>query len=417
MSRLSMIPSLPLLFSLLSLPFLISCGAGGPADPAVVVRDSAGIRLIESARPAWREGEEWRVAPGPMVEVGVQDGPAEYQLYRVGAAIRLGDGRIVLANRGTNEIRQYDSAGRHLLTVGGTGDGPGEFRALAWVSAPPGDSILAWDASHNRLSIFTPRGELAGTTQIEPVSSGTPTPGESFTAPYPMALTAFADGSLLARSIEIIPNPGEGVRRDSINLVRYLRSGAIAERLGRFPGFEFFARQQGDELLWERRVFGRNTHVAVRGRELLVGTNDRFEVVVMGGERQQVFRRVHEHRPVRSAEIQAYGDLLLEAARDEASRAYSERVLELMSYPSELPPYRDLIADGEGNVWVEHYRAAPEEQPRWSVFGADGRWLGEVATPAGLRIHEIGAGYVLGVWTDEVGIEYLRLYELLKGGE
>ena len=32
--------------------------------------------------------------------------------------------------------------------------------------------------------------------------------------------------------------------------------------------------------------------------------------------------------------------------------------------------------------------------------------------PAGFRPHEIGLDYLLGVWKDELGVEYVQLYDL-----
>jgi hypothetical protein len=65
---------------------------------------------------------------------------------------------------------------------------------------------------------------------------------------------------------------------------------------------------------------------------------------------------------------------------------------------------------------VEHYRLPWESEPAWAIMDTDGRWLGTVHTPPGLRIYEIGADYVLGVWRDELNVEYVRTYALLRAG-
>lgn len=53
--------------------------------------------------------------------------------------------------------------------------------------------------------------------------------------------------------------------------------------------------------------------------------------------------------------------------------------------------------------------AVPAE---WNVFGAEGRMIGRAAMPAGSRATHIGADWVLGVWTGEDGVEYVRMYGL-----
>jgi len=48
------------------------------------------------------------------------------------------------------------------------------------------------------------------------------------------------------------------------------------------------------------------------------------------------------------------------------------------------------------------------------VFDPGGRWLGEMTLPEGFRVFEIGKDYALGVYRDELGIEHVRMYGLVK---
>ncbi|UCG86349.1 MAG: hypothetical protein JSW71_21005 [Gemmatimonadota bacterium] len=54
--------------------------------------------------------------------------------------------------------------------------------------------------------------------------------------------------------------------------------------------------------------------------------------------------------------------------------------------------------------------------PRWSAFDVQGRWMGEIALPERLIATDVGSGYVLGLWSDELGIESVRMYDLIKPG-
>jgi hypothetical protein len=79
------------------LPALAACGgdarAAGPA-----VRDSAGVRIVENGAPAWKEGEGWRLAAEPALDIGMVDGPPQYQFGDVAGVVRLGDGTVVVAD-------------------------------------------------------------------------------------------------------------------------------------------------------------------------------------------------------------------------------------------------------------------------------------------------------------------------------
>lgn len=133
---------------------LTACGPDSPSHGEAVVRDSAGVRIVENSAPAWREGEGWRMSDEPILEIGVLEGQPEYQLFQVRGAIRLSDGRIVVANAGSHELRIYDPRGRFLTSVGREGSGPGEFRALGSLDRLGSDSLITWDWRNNRAQVF-----------------------------------------------------------------------------------------------------------------------------------------------------------------------------------------------------------------------------------------------------------------------
>ena len=54
--------------------------------------------------------------------------------------------------------------------------------------------------------------------------------------------------------------------------------------------------------------------------------------------------------------------------------------------------------------------------PRWTVFDPRGRMLGTIETPGSGRVTEIGEDYLLGIWTDELDVEQVRMYRLYKEG-
>jgi len=140
--------------------FLAAAGhAGCHAEAsAQATRDSAGIRIIENARPADDSRLPWRIGSEPAVSIGEVVGAEAYLLHRANDATILPDGRIVIANTGSNELRVFDSAGVHLATWGREGEGPGEFTNLAGVASWPGDSLVAWNRWTWVISVFDAEG-------------------------------------------------------------------------------------------------------------------------------------------------------------------------------------------------------------------------------------------------------------------
>jgi hypothetical protein len=50
----------------------------------------------------------------------------------------------------------------------------------------------------------------------------------------------------------------------------------------------------------------------------------------------------------------------------------------------------------------------------WTVFDPEGRYLGDLTVPAGFNVFEIGPDVIIGRWTDDLDVEYVRLYRIEK---
>lgn len=133
---------------------VVACAPDPAQRSTSLARDSAGVVIVESTSGAWQPSEKWRIGEEPVFEIGLVDGPAEYRLLRAFSAVQLSDGRLVLANGGTNELRFYDEAERHLFSVGRTGNGPGEFTDLQRRG-----EAESWN-------VFSPAGELLGPVDL-----------------------------------------------------------------------------------------------------------------------------------------------------------------------------------------------------------------------------------------------------------
>lgn len=131
----------------------VSAGcAGRSADAAPAAVDGGG----PPPAPAWT------VAGNPGLSIGRVDGDEAYLLHNAVSALRLENGTIAVLNAGTQQLKYYDAAGNHIRTVGGKGDGPGEFRwpAKLYLIAP--DTIAVFDRATEMMSRYDPAGEFLG---------------------------------------------------------------------------------------------------------------------------------------------------------------------------------------------------------------------------------------------------------------
>ena len=93
-------------------PAACESGSAGYSGPEVT--DSAGVEIVENTRPKWPDGGGWRLSASAKLDIGVVEGDDEYQFFEITGAVELGDGRIVVANSGTGELRFFDASGSFI---------------------------------------------------------------------------------------------------------------------------------------------------------------------------------------------------------------------------------------------------------------------------------------------------------------
>jgi len=114
------------------------------------------------------------------------------------------------------------------------------------------------------------------------------------------------------------------------------------------------------------------------------------------------------------------------AAGEEEALEQVRQTMGDIPLPETLPAFAALMTDALDHLWVREFRILDgefeipgqevSEGPLWTVFDPDGHVLGFVETPLDLHIYEIGADYVLGHTTDELGIESVELRPLARLG-
>jgi len=382
-----------------------------PAAFAQAEYDSAGVTVVRN--PTAEVTLDWTVGPAPLIEIGGAADDARYQLYRVVDAARLSDGRIVVANGGSHELRFYDEPGAYVSAAGREGGGPGEFREISGLEVGADDSIYVFDRPSQRVSIFDARGELARDIGVR-------------AALAPLAyVSRFADGRWYARRNELPDSGAPGpIRRLT---VRFATLDAAFERdslVAEVAGEMWVAFRAFGDVNYRTAPFTPSPSEDVHGSCLYAIAGDGFDVRIFSsdGRLLRLVTNAGERQPVteahRSAWVKDYIDNL-PAEVPEAVRARLPRELERIPTPENLPVYNDLVVDAGGYVWLQEYDPQRQSGRSWSgagrwwiVLSPTGELLGRVAMPAALDVYEIGADYVLGRWQDEILEEFVRLYRL-----
>lgn len=386
--------------------FAIAACAGdtGGAARNIVLADSAGIRIVTVTGLDVEDLPEWTLDTDPVVEIGSADGAVGHDLYRPRAAARLPGGEIIIANTGSNEIREFDSSGRFIRALGRKGSGPGEFENLSWAGWLEGDTILGYDPPNRRLTVFAPDGAVARTVTL-------PLPN---TSSFPEITDNLADGSVLAY-------PGfdrvfiRGGRRDTLAFMLYPPDGSRADTLGSYPGPERFFHIAPDMAMSMFVLFGRNAFGAARGNEIVLGSSDALVLDVFdgGGTLRRRIRVVLPPLPITRTEAEAQRDKVMVDVPEQLRGAYRTMLDESPRYET-YPAFTALLLDDAGLIWVR--LPAPAGVPAdWLILSGTGTPAARVRVDAGLEIEEAGSEYILTRVTDADGVERIRLHSLTRG--
>lgn len=385
----------------------VACGeapSDGSAGPGVAVRDSAGIRVVENGRPAEGSRLGWRIGPEPAVSIGAPEGAEPYLLYWVSDAEMRPDGRIVVANGGTNELRVFDPAGQHLETWGGAGEGPGEFLGLSQIARWRGDSLVAWYSQGRSISVFDDSGTFGRSLTLR--TAGT----ESWRQPRPLAPRP--EGTILS------VNDPEG--EDTAVVEIWRADGTRAASLGSHPSSEVTVETNADgnpELSWP--AYGRELRVTPWGELVVISPTSRYEIRAFraDGSLARIVRREHVSRAPDEADLAAYVEWqmsALESVLPASALPEARESLESTRLAETFPAFASIMSDAVGHLWVQEYDYPREARPAplWSVYDPEGRLLGFVETPRNLALHEIGEDYILGSTSDDFDVEYVQLWPL-----
>ncbi|MDE2654787.1 MAG: 6-bladed beta-propeller [Gemmatimonadota bacterium] len=410
-------------------------------ENSVTVRDSAGIEIVENHAPEHPAGAFWSIDAEPEIVLGggragmANGGPGDavtdsaQLIWQVRGVARLDDGRIAVLSMGNHRLFLFGPSGELSRVIGGRGEGPGEFARPQQLLYLPPDTLVVWDYWFAPASYFDIDGRLLGerTIDLRRMMEAAPGPNaESTLFPLP-------DGSMVVVAGNEFPSatPPQGfVRGPSSEFIR-VDDSYSARSLGSWEGLEIWVPPGQSDVPGFPTLMV-ESHLASGGDlpSIYISNGDRDEIhqFSLGGDLIRVIRRTNGPVPATQAAQEAwesafvafwsrFGDL------EEELGMSTDQFFAGMPLRDAFPPVAGLVVDTEGFLWVREWSASEAGMPdQWSVFGADGRWLGVIrALPDLMLCHRflapcwIDREFLLAVRRDELGIERVEGYRIRRG--
>jgi hypothetical protein len=396
--------------SVLLLSFLAACSEAGPppADPggAIHAGELPVIELTEDLR------------------IGDRDDP-DAGFTRVAAVVSLPDGRLVVGEAEARELRFFDSAGGLLHTVGGRGEGPGEFELLGALGVV-GDTLWVRDPSNLRFTLFTLEGEPLTTIPMRALELDQPAPGVIVTAePWSLRADGLLEGRVRVRNMAGPPETLTG----SAPILLFDAEGLVVDTLGfREWRVEAGMRIGGqpvpplpppfpeDPLHLE---LGEGAAARVERPTAAAGDEGAFTVTGLGGMGDTLFHRRVRYAPVPVPE--AVRDSILDTRTgaltmilQESEAAIRQELASVLPLPDFHSPVSEARVGGDGSLWLRRENDGSEVR-RWVVLNEDGTPRGKVHIPARGELHWSDGTHAWVVEPDEFEVPWVVRYRLGGG--
>jgi hypothetical protein len=367
----------------------------------------SGCLLVAAPGKAQDTAATWKLSARPTLVIGGVDQRTRF--LRIGAVTRLPDGRIAVPNGGTNEIRIFDRRGAYLNTVGRSGAGPGEFRSLSLLGVS-GDTLLVFDATGARITLYLADGTLAGTIPV--------------TARSPERLGVVGRLRNGRWAVRTTSTPGisgpQRIFRDTarIGTIDPDGSGEVAW-LGEFPGATLFVYNPSGAPIGTAVGLVPLAPAAVgvvAGDEILIGDTGGNVIGAFSDRQATVLRLITlplDSIPLTDARIASSRSAAIRRNPSAAARPYLTALHSRATMGTRLPGFTRILPAPDASVWVERGGADSPDPVTWMIVDSSGKPVATLQSPAGFRITEVGPSYVLGVHTGPDGVETVRMYQLI----
>lgn len=311
----------------------------------------------------------------------------------VGGLAELPDGRVVITQPGVPSVLFADLETGEVDTVGGAGEGPGEYRFPRGLFAQ-GGQVRMFDFGPRRLTTWNADGSLAGSISIATMPGLTVT---FDTIGYMYAEQPTMEGFVLTGqeldstrskdSTYIYRFRPNEPPRDTI--ARLYEIGHEVIRVGSGIARRRWLYQSAD--LWG--VLPDGTLWIARGRE------NRIDRRAPGGTWTLGTPRPFTPIPTTDADRRKMGPF-----RGEAGDSVE---LEL---PKEKGPYVDAVAAPDGEVWTRLNQAAGFTKELYAIHPVEGVPERTVSMPKDYRVQAISADHVYATHEDDDGFQALTRY-------
>jgi len=406
-------------FGISALIFTAACGgeAGGAADWAGTVEDSAGVQLVKNTlTPLWGEGDAWVLEE--VMTIGEAAGDPDYQFGQIAGIAVTTDGQIILVDQQAQHLKVFGADGTYERTIGQAGSGPGEFGpGVGPILLGRADTLIVPDLGNQRVNILRSDGS-------EPTSFRM-----SFEQGIPARwdMTETRDLVYQLRSLNL-PNTEQ---RDTLDLI--VTASYAGEMLD-----TLMTPRRGESLTFGedgqpiRMIFSPEPVWSMVGADgLCFAVNDVFRLNMYDalGNLNRIVTLPTERKPVTDADIEFFMQTVDRLLNEQGvPPQQAEIVKSTFNFADFFPAFLQMMPGPNGSLWVQRVQEptgmTPEEleawnplldlgASEWEILDAEGRYMGVLDMPHRFQPFTFEGDLVYGIWRDEFDVQYVRVMRVV----
>lgn len=387
---------------------LAACGIAGADTAATTMRDSSGVTIVEHDLTKLQQA--CSIEAEPRVSIGVEEGEEPYMLARLGGAIRLGDGRIVLANRATSEIRYFDSTGKWIRSSGRQGRGPGEFSDPFYIQPLRGDTIYVGDFRPFQYLVFDEKGDWVRSVKPDPMEMNSP-----------RSMNILADGRIFnGREDPFAKLPNFAPRTMVMEL--YDPDGKLTDTVAVLENGRYGRLDDDPTSVFVFPIFESFAQARSRGDRIVIGHASRPELRVQRSDAglplDRIIRWDVGSRDVTAADVEAFKAATIaqnaSIPAEMKPRFLAPLISEDRPVADSFPAFGMLMLASDGAIWIREYpRPADTTAHHWIAFERDGRFRCRLDTRRFREYLDWGRDYLLVADPDTAtDVERVRLFAI-----
>ncbi|MDZ7806013.1 MAG: 6-bladed beta-propeller [Gracilimonas sp.] len=345
------------------------------------------------------------------LRIGTLDGEFEYMFARI-SDIAVGvNGTIFVFDSpaGDPVVRLFDDEGSFIKYVGRDGRGPGEYDNIEGIGTFPDGRLAIWDIGNQRINEYQPNGDFI---ESYPVTSGLHSSYKTFEVDH--------DGNFYLKAMFFDRNNPQNNINPPKAWYKISPTGELIDTLHvpqseeDFPQHFVIFTDAGAGYPFNNQMVENFSSSGF----VITAVNNKYEIILHKEEQPVIIQREYSPLEVSSEEKELWEGF----KKRFTSGGYNID----SSIPDEKPPFKELLTDSQGRIWVWRYTKSQLvdggifssniqvwEPPVFDVFNPDGTFYGEVTLPIGAVFLEAKDNNVWAKFTDDDQTEYVVRYKLL----